>query len=396
MTAASARSDDRAADRIEPIRVLHVIKALGRGGAEVLLGEGFPAADRDRFVLEYASLRDRPNELVSELRAAGATVHELGLRSDASLVLASGRLARIIRERGIDVVHAHLPLAGAAARVAARRAGVPVVYTEHTMPERYQALSGLANRLTWRSQEVVVCITSDVRASALRHYGASVPLQVVRSGVNTERFRPISDAVNSPEQLRQLRPDDVVVGTVAVFRDTPAKRLDLWIEAVAAVMREHPNVRALLVGDGELRTRLEEQALATGIGSRFLFVGRQVDVRPFLARMDVFLMSSAYEGFGVAPAEAMAMGVPVVATEVSGVREVVRHGYTGYLVPFDDQVVQGLARAVGRLVVDPGLAQTLGRQAREHVRENLSLERMQRELEDIYLRVASVRSAQRS
>ena len=393
---ASVDRSDRAADRAGPIRVLHVIKALGRGGAEVLLREGFPVADRDRVVLEYASLRDRPNDLVDELRSAGATVHELGIRSDAGLVLAAGRLARIMRERGIDIVHAHLPLAAAVARVAARRVGAPVVCTEHAMSERYRTLSRVVNRLTWHWQEVGICITNDVHDSVLRHYGSRVPLQIVRNGVNTDRFSPFAVSGGPPEALERLHANDVVVGTVASFRDTPAKRLDLWIDTVASVMREHPHVRALLVGDGELRARLEEHASATGIGSRFLFAGKHVDVRPYLARMDVFLMSSAYEGLPVALVEAMSMGVPVVATEVSGVREVVQHGDAGYLVPFDTEVVQGLAAYVGRLVENPGLAQTLGRQAREHVQENLSVERMQRELEEIYRRVLSTRRSQQS
>ena len=390
----AADRSERTFDHSGAIRVLHVIKALGRGGAEVLLREGFPVADRSRVALEYVSLRDKPADLADELRSAGATVHELGLRSDASLVFAPSRLARIIRERSIDVVHAHLPLAAAVARVAGRRVGVPVVCTEHAMSERYRTPTRLANRLTWPLQELAICITHDVEASVVRHYGTRVPLEIVRNGVNTDWFSPTAVLGLTPEPLPKLRDDDFVVGTVASFRDTPAKRLDLWIDAVASVMREHEHVRALLVGDGELRGRLEEHARATGMGSRFLFAGKHADVRPFLARMNVFVMSSAYEGLPVALVEAMSMGIPVVATEVSGVREVVRHQYSGYLVPFDDQVVVRLSASVGRVVADTDMAMVLGRQAREHVQEHLSMERMQRKLEEIYMKVRATRGAQ--
>jgi len=156
---------------------------------------------------------------------------------------------------------------------------------------------------------------------------------------------------------------------------------------VANVMARNPAVHGLLVGYGSLESQLKQQAHATGFGQRFHFVGQQSDVRPYLRQMDIFLMSSAYEGFGIAPVEAMAMRVPVVATEVSGVREVVRNGHTGILVPFDHDVVAGLARALVTLIENESLRNTLAHQARRHVQERLGLVSMQRRLEEIYASV---------
>jgi len=155
------------------------------------------------------------------------------------------------------------------------------------------------------------------------------------------------------------------------------------------VLKAAPEAHAILVGDGALRPALERQALATGFAARIHFVGRQEDVRPSLAAMDIFLMSSDYEGFGLAPAEAMAMEVPVVSTNVSGVREVVRDGTTGILVPLDDSVVNGLADAVLGVLKDPQRRSQLASAARQHVEATLSVSRMQRELETLYHRFAS-------
>ena len=374
------------------IRVLHVIKALGRGGAEVLLREGYSIADPDRVHLEFATLRDHPNDLLPDLRSAGASVHELGCRTDAGLPIAAAKLCRLIRNRRIDLLHAHLPLAGAVSRIAGRITRVPVVYTEHNMPERYNAISALANRWTWRWQDRVIAISRDVRQSVLECYGNGVEVEMVFNGVNTAHFDP-SVLAGKDARVGDIPSGSIVIGTVAVFSDTPQKRLDLWIAAVSSLMAQNPAIHALLVGYGSLRSKLEQLAAATGFGPRFHFVGQQADVRPYLAQMDVFLMSSAYEGFGIAPVEAMAMKIPVVATEVSGVREVVSNGHTGILVPFDHEVVEGLAQALSMLIGNEESRETLGCQARQYVQENLSLARMQERLEEVYASVLKAKSA---
>ena len=374
-----------------PIRVLHVIKALGRGGAEVLLREGYSIADPDRVRLEFATLRDRPNDLLPDLRSAGASVHELGFRTEVGLTIAAAKLSRLIRNRRVDLVHAHLPLAGAVSRIAGRLTGVPVVYTEHNMPERYNAISALANRLTWRWQDRVIAISRDVRQSVLHCYGNEVEVDMIFNGVNTVHFDPAIFAGNDA-RVGDIPLGSIVIGTVAVFSNTPQKRLDLWIAAVSSLMAQNPKIHALLVGYGSLRSKLEQQTAATEFGPRFHFVGQQPDVRPYLAQMDIFLMTSAYEGFGIAPVEAMAMKVPVVATEVSGVREVVRNGHTGILVPFDQEVTEGLAKALSTLIRNEESRKILGCQARQYVQESLSLARMQERLEGVYASVLKVKS----
>ena len=112
------------------IRILHLIKALGRGGAEVLLREGLALANRQRFDLSYGHLRDYPDQVAAELRAQDARVDCFHLNGNARMILGARRVARHLREQRIDLVHAHLPIAGFVARIAGRLAGVPVVASD--------------------------------------------------------------------------------------------------------------------------------------------------------------------------------------------------------------------------------------------------------------------------
>jgi len=211
-----------------------------------------------------------------------------------------------------------------------------------------------------------------------------VPVRTIWNGVNTDRFAP--DIIERADARRRIGiPEDaLVVGTVAVLRPSPAKRLDIWLDAARIVREREPRAEFVIVGDGSQREQLEARAKALGLADAVRFVGKQEDVRPYLAALDVFLMSSAYEGFGIALVEAMAMGVPVVATNVEGVRNIVTSGESGLLCAFDEHVAENLADRTLRLLADPALRTNLAAAGREVAVERFSIGRMQAELEAIY------------
>ena len=142
-----------------PLRVVHLIKGLKRAGAEVLLAEGFRVADHGRFDLSYAYFAAEHDDVEADLRSAGAEVHCFDSPNAAAMFLAVRRVAQYLGRVRADVVHAHLPLAGAVARVAGRVAGVPVVYTEHNVIEPYHPLTRLASRATWGLQDRVLAVS---------------------------------------------------------------------------------------------------------------------------------------------------------------------------------------------------------------------------------------------
>lgn len=374
------------------LRILHVIKALGRGGAEVLLAEGLRVADRNRFDFRYVYLQRRPDEVVADLRALGAPVESLHLESNVSMLLGARRLARHIEREKIDLVHAHLPVAGVVARAAGRLAEVPVVYTEHAPPHRYRSIPRWLNLLTWTWQDRVIAISDDVAFSIARHAPRRVPITTIWNGIDTRKFDPALFNGDEVREELKLHATSPIVGTVAVFRNTPQKRLDIWLEAARVIHEAEPYVQFLLVGDGPLRSKLEAQAARLGLAEVTHFVGRHADVRPYLAAMDVFLVSSAYEGFGIASIEAMAMAVAVVATDVEGLRNIIVPGETGFLGGFDEGVASGLANLTLDLLQDPRHRRDLGLTGRESVKQRFSIERMQAELESVYEEVLSERN----
>lgn len=369
-----------------PLHVVHVIKGLGRGGAEVLLVEGGRVADRESFIYSYVHFLPAHEGIAQALRAQGAGVEQIGSGSKLSVLASVFGLARYLKRVKADIVHAHLPLSGVVARLAASMAGVPIVYSEHNVMDRYHPVTMAAVRLTWKMQSLAIAVSPDVENSIHRNVGTVVDTQVVLNGINTDAFaRPI-------EQVRRQVRSDVgipdsapVVGTVARFR--PAKRLDLWLQSAALIRSRLPDAHFLIVGDGELRSEIDRDVADLGLQDAVHMVGLQDDVPPYLSAMDVFLMSSEFEGFGLAPVEAMSMGVPVVSTEVSGIRNVLADT-SGILVPFDNNVAAGLADAVVEVLADEEAASKLASLGRQSAVNKFGIGRMQRELETIYKKYA--------
>ncbi len=259
---------------------------------------------------------------------------------------------------------------------------MPVVYTEHNLQERYHPLTRRANLATWRLQRRVIAVSAEVAESIRRHAGGRVPVETVRNGIEVDHPPVAPQEAAAVRERLALAPDSPVVGTVAVFRTQ--KRLDLWLRAASRLAADDPALRFVLVGDGPLRGALESLAGELGLADRVRFPGLQQDVRPFLANFDVYLMSSQFEGLPLALLETMAAAVPLVATAVGGIPEVVADGVEGLLVPPGD--VEALAGAVRRLLADRTAAAAMAAAARERVRRDFSAARMAAEVEAVYRR----------
>jgi glycosyltransferase involved in cell wall biosynthesis len=368
------------------MRVFQLIKSLGRGGAESLLLANLRAANREEFSHQFGYFLPWKNALVPFLEAEGSSVECFGAKNNASILLSARTVAEHLRRCRADVLHCHLPIAGVVGRLAGRDAGIPVVYTEHNRMERYHPLTRKLNVSTWRLQQRVVAVSADVAESVRNHVNGHVPVEVVQNGVDVESFaREHVETTGLREQLG-IPPGCPVVGTVAVFRTQ--KRLTDWLEA-AKLIREsaHPDARFLLVGDGPLRAELESHAVSLGLSDAVHWAGLQNDVRPYLALMDVYLMSSAVEGLPVALLEAMSMRCAVVATAVGGIPEVIREQHNGLLVASGRPDL--LARATSDLLSSPARLREIGEQARSTVVRDFSIGRMTRQLESIYLDVVS-------
>lgn len=364
----------------QPIRVFHLIKSLGRGGAEMLLTDGPATSDPARFRYGFGYFLAHKNALVADLERIGEVVC-FPAKGGAGMLSQVWALAHHLRIWNADLLHCHLPLAGVIGRLAGALARVPVVYTEHNVIERYHPATRLAANATWRLQRQVIAVSAEVKDSIARRFGERVPVRVIRNGISLQRF---SRATAGGAKLRAelgIASDAMVIGSVAVFRKQ--KRLDLWLATAQLVLRQHPEVRFLLVGDGPLRDEVRQQVQMLGLTGKVLLPGLQADVRPYLGAMDAYLMSSDFEGVPIALLEAMAMEVPPVTTMAGGIPEVIEANVSGFLEPCGD--VGALAAALETLIaVGPRGRAAYGARARERVTVEFSTARMMGEIEEVY------------
>ena len=378
------------------MRILHVITTLDVGGAEMhLLSQvrGQVAAGHD---VQLAYLKGA-GTLEPEFRAAGASaVTDLG-----GLFRAPLRLARLVRR--VDLVHSHLLKADALTAAVATLAG-----------RRRRLVSGKHNDERALKHPLVSLVHGVVGNLPVRTIALSdhVAGYVERFGrVKRERIEriyygldpgPFERAAAAPAAERAaLRASlgfterDVVF--VCVARFAPQKAHDVLLRAFATAHARDERLRLLLVGGDPFGDGVERARAIAGelrLGAEVVFAGIRRDVPELLAASDVFVMASLWEGLGLVFLEAMAAGLPVLATDVSAVPEVVVDGRTGRLVPPSD--ADALARGFLELAADPALRARLASAGRERVREGFSLERMWRETLALYEEVTTAAERGRS
>jgi glycosyltransferase involved in cell wall biosynthesis len=380
-----------------PARKLRVAVIVTRleGGAGMLALRGARVLDPDLF--EVTLVTGSGDRLLGAARAAGIeTVVEPSLRAPIeprSDIVALQRIGSMLRERPFDVVHTHCAKAGAVGRIAARRAGIGwVVHTYHGFPfHEFQSAVRrrayiTAERRLGRITDVALCVGTGVAVEALRR-GLAAPERVRTIGVavsGTDGDR-VPVPVRTPEARRRARArlglpaGATVVG--AVGRLTYQKAPEDFVAAMRALGR--PDAVGVWVGGGELADRVARLAAAVP-RPRVLLAGERVDVPEILPAFDVFALPSRYEGLPTAVVEAMVCGVPVVATAVNAVGDVVVPGETGLLVPPGKPAA--LAAAVRHLLDSPDTAAMLAENARARLGERYSETALRTALEASYSR----------
>jgi len=354
------------------------------GGTRKHVRELALGLDKKRFDVHLILSFWRSDEMrvdLPTLRAHGVAVHTVRIQRRIDPVAdlrALARLARLFRRERFDVVHTQSSKAGFMGRLAARRAGVGrVVHTPHVWPFQWtrQPMRGAflaLEKLAARWCERLVCVGREQREIGLaRRVASPERLVVIENGVDVTP-PPAKSARDEIRRELGVGDDEIAVGMVA--RLEPQKGVGRFIDAAAALARDHPAARFFLVGDGRLRRRTEARAAGHGLGGqRLSFLGHREDAARLYAGFDVFVLSSLYEGLPYVILEAMAAGLPVVATDVTGTREVVEDGVTGTLVPMGD--ASAIARGIAPYLADADLRAATGRRARERVQERFTMKR---------------------
>ncbi len=314
------------------------------------------------------------------MAAAGVPYRTFGVSRQDGFAPAAFR--RRLREARADILHLHLEYSTLVGSVTALSLPVPrPILVASVANDPYR--QGLLHR--WLGRRVAPFIdlhlthSRGIHDSVLRAYGHRPRrVECVNLGIDLRRF---DRSRASPERLAGYRRGaGPVVGVVG--RLVPQKAIHILLDATPALLQADPSTRVLVVGDGPLRAALEAQVRRLGVDHAVSFVGYQEDVVSAYAAMDVFVLPSRDEGFGLVFLEAMAVGVPVVGTRVIGSEEAVEDGVTGLLVPYADPAA--LAHAVRRLLGDADLARRFRDTAAERVRRLSSREQFSAQVEAAY------------
>jgi glycosyltransferase involved in cell wall biosynthesis len=364
------------------IKVLHIIKSLGRGGAEMLLPETLKAHHQEQFEFHYLYFLPWKNQLVEAIEDAGGKVTCFPANNNIQLLLQYPKIIRYCKEHQIQLIHAHLPWAGFVSRLVHKKTHIPLFYTEHNLQERYHFITKFFNKLSFNWQTIGIGVSEDVTQSIQKNISPNIPVKTILNGVNTTTFQ----RKNSQEraEIREqfgIPIDAILVGTVAVFRFQ--KRLDLWLEIIAEDISQNPKIYGVIVGAGPLAPMLKEKHAALGLEGKVFFAGLQTNVKPYYEAMDIFMMSSSFEGLPIALLEAMSMSCAIVSTDAGGIKEVLRPDEDGSVVSVDDW--KSLSKSIVALAEDNQKLQYYQSQARKRVVDSFSIEVMVHSLEKLYI-----------
>jgi len=326
------------------------------------------------------------------LEASGVPVMRLPFRPGyghpVDDVRALHRLSELLRRHRFDLVNTHSPKAGVLARLASFTEGVPAIATAHGFAFN-PAIRGPAGRFVSLGVErllaprtrAFICVSHAVRQLAIeRRLAPPTALHTVHNG--TPACEP---RVSPVAELERFSREGPLAGCVTVLR--PGKGVETFLAAAPRVLEQVPSARLAVIGNGGLSAQLQRNAEALGLDDRLRFFSYASPSARQLRSLDVFVLPSPWEAFPIASLEALACGVPQVATNVGGIPEAVREGATGLLCPPGDP--ERMAQCIVRLLTDAGLRARMSRASRERHRRRFTVERMLDETAAVFDRVAA-------
>ncbi len=365
---------------MKKIRVVHIVPMLSPGGAERVAVHIVKGLNRQRFEPAVISFTGRLGcDLDRLLEEAGIEVHYLGKRPGFDYRMYY-RLPPVLKECRPDIVHTHLHVLRYALPSLLLLKRVSLLHTVHNLAEREIEL-----RLRWLQRYafnhgvVPVAVAEEVAVSLGRLYGIH-RCRVISNGIPTDYYaRPQTPRIEWRAR-EGFRDNDVLF--VCVARFAPQKNHALLLKAFREGPASDPKAHLVLVGEGVLREQLEEQAKQLGLASQVHFLGLRTDIPDVLGAMDVFVLSSDFEGNPLSVMEAMAVGLPIVSTAAGGVPDLFESGREGLIVQTGD--VQGLSNSMASLLRNRELRQSLGLAAARRARAKFDVSTMVQAYEGLY------------
>lgn len=351
------------------MKILHVITSLATGGAEHLMVDLLPRLHDLGNEVELLIFDGTRTPFYEQLEAAGIKIHSLGIGGNVYNPLNIFKLVKFIRK--YDVIHTHNTACQLFVPVARffSFGGAKLVTTEHNATNRRRGnrLFKLLDKWMYSQYKRIICIADQTKDNLEAHIGVKSKIVTIYNGVDTSRYlKPIKDIANK---------DRFVISMIAAFREQ--KDQDTLIRAIGQLPEEYS---LQIVGDGERRTVLEELVDALALQNKVRFLGIRTDIPDVLSDTDVVVLSSHWEGLSLSSIEGMASGRPFVASDVDGLREMVKEA--GVLFPHGDHVA--LAKAIKNLCENPEEYKVVAERCQERARE-FDISKMSREYYNAYL-----------
>lgn len=366
--------------RNKVVNVMQVARSMNLAGAQQVAFNLAAGLNRSQYHVSICAMGT--GKLMDKAKEKGIETVVFDLDSLPRIKLL-WRMMRLVKSQKIDIIHSHDFQANLYAFLVAKLTRIPVfIATQHGQYEYIlkKKKRVLMHQLMAKHTDTMTVVCKAMKRNLIEHLGVpSNKIKVIYNGIDSSVFDIKFD---NTEKIRELglKAGAPVVGTVANLR--PVKGYNYLLEAVAHVLEQIPSTIFLIIGEGPLRAKLENQSREIGISQNVLFLGRRKDIPSLLKIMDVFVLPSLSEALSIATLEAMAARIAVITTAVGGNPEVVSDGQTGLLVAPKDP--PALAQAIIRLLKNPKLAREMGMAGRKRVEDKFSLPIMLEKTAQLY------------
>jgi glycosyltransferase involved in cell wall biosynthesis len=332
------------------IKILYITTSLGLGGAEKLLLSHVKNLDKTKYELYVCCLREKPDDLMPEI-SNYAQVTNLKIKNKFN-PLAIFYIFKLIQKIQPNIIHTHLFQPRVYTTLAHIFSNQAILITQkHSIvnPRKHHIFILLEMASIFLNKKVIA-ISQSVKKSLTKYeFIPKNKIFVLPNCIDYKKFNKVATPRNISKN------EKIVIGTVG--RLEKEKGINFLLLSMNSILTKFPNVKLEIVGDGSAATELKKLSEKLNISNSVFFFGKFVDVIPFYSRMDIFVLPSILEGFGIVLLEAMAAGIPVVATNVNGIKEVVVHKDSGLLVPPKNP--KAIADSVSSIIDDPELAENL-------------------------------------
>ena len=366
------------------------------GGTEIMLLRFLEKVDRNRFKVSVAALFDR-GPFLFEIRKRGFEAYLFAIKhqwNPFEIVYAFARLYRFLKSKRIDIVHMYGFYTNILGSLTARMAKTPVVITGvRTEVADRNGYHHMLERATAHWIDLYISVSEQSRLQMLRKpWVKDGRIVVVHNGIDANWARPMLNSESRKHQPKSNRnPHNIPfnshalngfprIGMIGAFNRLKAQ--EILVLAAPLILSKFPKAKFVLMGEGKNKARIIKFIKQTGFSECFVLPDFAIDPRHVLSQLDIFALATRTEGLPVSILEAMAFGLPVVASRVGGIPEIVEHGITGILVRPDDP--EAIASAIIGLLENPAKARKMGMSGRLRVKRDFGIEKMMGKLENHY------------